>query len=194
MKEVVIIDYGAGNVQSVRFAFERLGVKALLTKNHRIIENAEKVIFPGVGEAGSAMAEIKKHGLEKTIPELKQPVLGICLGMQLMCNYSEESNTSCLDIFPLKVKKFNNKLKIPQMGWNELKNLQTRLFNNVDEKSYVYFANSYYVETSEYTIAETDYGGKFSAALNKDNFYTCQFHPEKSSDVGVRILKNFLEL
>jgi len=194
MKEVVKIDYGAGNVQSVRFAFERLGVKALLTKNHRIIENAEKVIFPGVGEAGSAMAEIKKHGLEKTIPELKQPVLGICLGMQLMCNYSEESNTSCLDIFPLKVKKFNNKLKIPQMGWNELKNLQTRLFNNVDEKSYVYFANSYYVETSEYTIAETDYGGKFSAALNKDNFYTCQFHPEKSSDVGVRILKNFLEL
>ncbi len=194
MKEVVIIDYGAGNVQSVRFALERLGVKARLSKNHKIIETAERIIFPGVGEAGSAMADIKKHGLEKIIPQLKQPVLGICLGMQLMCSYSEESSTTCLDIFPLKVKKFNVELKIPQMGWNEINNLQTRLFNNVDEKSYVYFANSYCVETSEYTIAETEYGGIFSSALNKDNFYACQFHPEKSSDVGERILKNFLEL
>ncbi len=194
MNKVVIIDYGAGNVQSVRFALENLGVKAQLSKDHKIIETAERVIFPGVGEAGSAMADIKKHGLEKIIPELKQPVLGICLGMQLMCSFSEESRTSCLDIFPLKVKRFNIKLKIPQMGWNEIKKLQTGLFNNVDEKSYVYFANSYYIETSKYTIAETEYGGKFSAALNKDNFYACQFHPEKSSDVGIRILKNFLEL
>ena len=194
MNKVVIIDYGAGNVQSVRFALENLGVKARLSKDHKIIETAERVIFPGVGEAGSAMANIKKHGLEKIIPELKQPVLGICLGMQLMCGFSEESSTSCLDIFPLKVKRFNVELKIPQMGWNEIKNLETALFNNVEEKSFVYFADSYYVETSEYTIAETEYGGKFSAALNKDNFYACQFHPEKSSDVGIRILKNFLEL
>lgn len=194
MNKVVIIDYGAGNVQSVRFALENLGVKAQLSKNHKIIGSAERVIFPGVGEAGSAMVNIKKHGLEKIIPELKQPVLGICLGMQLMCSFSEESSTSCLDIFPLKVKKFNVELKIPQMGWNEIKNFQTGLFKNIDEKSFVYFANSYYIETSEYTIAETEYGDKFSAALNKDNFYACQFHPEKSSDVGIRILKNFLEL
>lgn len=194
MGKIVIIDYGAGNIQSINFALERLGVKAELSSDYSVIEKADKVIFPGVGEAGSAMANIKKHGLENIIPKLKQPVLGICLGMQLMCSYSDEGNTPCLNIFQLSVKRFNVKLKVPHMGWNEIGNLKGGLFTNINDQSYVYFANSYFVNTSEYTIAETEYGTNFSAALNKNNFYACQFHPEKSGSLGEQILKNFLEL
>jgi len=194
MAKIVIIDYGAGNIQSINFALERLGVKAELSSDYNIIKKADRVIFPGVGEAGSAMANIKKHRLEKIIPNLKQPVLGICLGMQLMCSYSEEGETPCLNIFQLNVKKFNTELKVPHMGWNEIGNLKSSLFTNIIDQSYVYFANSYFVNTSEYTIAETEYGTKFSSALNKNNFYECQFHPEKSGSIGEQILKNFLEL
>ncbi len=194
MGKIVIIDYGAGNIQSVNFALERLGVTAQLSSDCKVIEKAEKVIFPGVGEAGSAMANIKKHGLEKIIPKLKQPVLGICLGMQLMCSFSEESETSCLNIFQLNVKKIKSELKVPHMGWNEISNLKSNLFANIKSCSFVYFANSYFVENSEYTIAETEYGKMFSAALNKNNFYACQFHPEKSGSIGEQILENFLEL
>ena len=191
---IVIIDYGAGNVQSVKYALKRLGVEAVLSRNTEIITKADKVIFPGVGQAQSAMQQIKQAGLEKVIPALKQPVLGICLGMQLMCRYSEEGDTDCLDIFPLEVKKFKHDLKIPHMGWNQLSTMDSPIFNELVENPYMYFVHSYFIEKSDYTIAGCDYKFSFSAALQKDNFYACQFHPEKSSKDGQQILKNFLEL
>ena len=194
MSKIVIIDYGAGNVQSVQYALERLGYDAELSSEANVIKSADKVIFPGVGHAASAMAELSKSGLDKVIPELKQPVLGICLGLQLMCTHSEESNTPCLNIFPIEVKQFDASLKVPHMGWNQTTNLQGPLLEDVEENSDVYFVHGYYAELSEYTIAGCDYGITFSAALQKDNFYACQFHPEKSGDVGQQILKNFLEL
>lgn len=191
---IVIIDYGAGNVRSVQFALERLGYSAICTNNPELIRTADKVIFPGVGEANSAMLEIKKYGLEEVIPKLKQPVLGICLGMQLMCRFSEENNTKCLDIFPIDVVKFSNELKVPQISWNTLTNLKDPLFRDIPENSFVYYVHSYYVPENEFTIATTDYGLTYSGAIQKGNFYACQFHPEKSSDIGEQILKNFIEL
>ena len=192
--KIVIIDYGAGNVKSVQFALERLGYEAICTNNPEEIISADKVIFPGVGEAQSAMKEIVKFGLDKVIPNLKQPVLGICLGMQLMCDYSEENQTECLGIFPVKVKKFEVDYKVPHIGWNQITGLKSNLFNKVTENSYMYYVHSFYVPESEYTIASTDYGIVYAGAIKKDNFYACQFHPEKSGDVGEQILKNFINI
>lgn len=191
---IAIIDYNAGNIQSVRFALNRLGIEPVLTNNTEQLLNAEKVIFPGVGEAGTAMKFLKEKNLDKLIPKLSQPVLGICLGLQLMCQHSEESNTDCLKIFPVKVKKFNPVLKVPHVGWNNISKLKSPLFSNCNENSFVYYVHSYYAETGEHTITETNYINPFSAALQKNNFYAVQFHPEKSSAVGEQILKNFLAL
>ena len=192
--KIAIIDYGAGNVKSVQFALERLGYSGFLTSDARKIQSAEKVIFPGVGEAKTAMAALKEQGLDKIIPLLTQPVLGICLGMQLMCEKSEEGNTNCMGIFPLESRLFPEPLKIPHVGWNQIELLKTNLFKAVDEKAYTYFVHSYYVPLSDFTIATSNYGFEFSAALAKDNFYACQFHPEKSGKIGERILKNFLSM
>jgi imidazole glycerol-phosphate synthase subunit HisH len=194
MDKIAIIDYGAGNVQSVKYALERLGKDSKLTSNADEILNAKKVIFPGVGEAYSAMNALKSLGLDKLIPKIKQPFLGICLGMQLMCESSEERNTKALGIFPIKVKRFQVDLKIPQIGWNQIRDLKTGLFKNIDENSFMYFVHSYYIPENEYSIANSDYGINFSAAIQKDNFYACQFHPEKSGNIGQQILKNFLEI
>ena len=192
--KIVIIDYGAGNVRSVQFALERLGYEAICSNDAKVIESADKVVFPGVGEAKSAMEEIKKFGLDKVIPKLKQPVLGICLGMQLMCKYSEENDAECLNIFPIDVLKFDDQLKVPQIGWNVISHLKGDLFRGIDEDSYVYYVHSYYVPKNEFVIGLTDYRIQYAGAIQKDNFYACQFHPEKSSSVGEQILKNFIEL
>ena len=192
--KLVIIDYGAGNIKSIQFAFKRLGFDAVLSNNIDEIIAADKVIFPGVGEASSAMKMLKKSKLDKVIPTLKQPVLGICLGMQLMCNSSEEGNTKGLGIFNVDVKRFSNEVKVPQMGWNVITSLKSGLFKNIKEKEYMYLVHSFYAEKCEETIAETDYEISYSSALQKDNFYGTQFHPEKSGVVGSRILQNFLEL
>lgn len=191
---IAIIDYGAGNVKSVQFALERMGYTGVLTDDLQTIKQADKVIFPGVGEARSAMAAVKSKGLDTLIPNLKQDVLGICLGMQLMCDYSEEGDTDGMGIFPGKAKKFPLPLKIPHVGWNRITKLKTELFDNVEEETFTYFVHSFYVPLSEWTVAQTDYSFPFSAALAKDNFYGCQFHPEKSSGAGEQILKNFIEL
>lgn len=190
--KIVIINYGAGNIQSIKFAIKRLGYEAVLSDDVTEIQTAEKVIFPGVGEASSAITKLRASGLDKIIPELKQPVLGICLGMQLMCNFSEEGNTNGLEIFDVDVIKFSNKVKVPQIGWNQISNLKSDLFKEVKEKEHIYLVHSFYVPVCKETIAESEYDLKYSAALQKDNFYGTQFHPEKSSDVGEQILKNFL--
>ncbi len=190
--KIVIIDYGAGNIQSIIFAIKRLGYDALLSHDAKEIQEADKVIFPGVGEASSAMAKLKSSGLHKIIPELKQPVLGICLGMQLMCHSSEEGNTQGLGIFDLDVKKFSNLVKVPQIGWNQITDLKTDLFKGIPEKSYIYLVHSFYAPLGKETIASSEYGMEYSAALKRDNFYGVQFHPEKSSDIGSMILNNFL--
>lgn len=192
--KLVIIDYGAGNIKSIQFAFKRLGVDAVLTNNVDKIQNADKVIFPGVGEASSAMNKLRESGLDKVIPTLKQPVLGICLGMQLMCTSSEEGNTEGLGIFDVEIKRFSNELKVPQMGWNTISNLKSDLFKGIKEDEYMYLVHSYYAEDCKYAIAATDYGINYATALHKDNFYGTQFHPEKSGVEGEKILKNFLEL
>ena len=191
---LVIIDYGAGNIQSIKFAMKRLGYEAVLSSDVEEIRNAQKVIFPGVGEASSAMKKLRESGLDKIIPDLKQPVLGICLGMQLMCNSTEEGNTKGLGIFNTDVSKFSNKVKVPQIGWNQIGNLKTSLLENVSDQEYIYLVHSFYAPLCNETIAETDYGLKYSAALQKDNFYGTQFHPEKSGTIGERILQNFLEV
>lgn len=192
--KLVIIDYGAGNIKSIQFAFKRLGVDAVLTNNVEEIQNADKVIFPGVGEASSAMNKLRESGLDKVIPTLKQPVLGICLGMQLMCTSSEEGKTEGLGIFDVEIKRFSNELKVPQMGWNTISNLKSDLFKGIKEDEYMYLVHSYYAEDCKYAIAATDYGINYATALHKDNFYGTQFHPEKSGVEGEKILKNFLEL
>jgi imidazole glycerol-phosphate synthase subunit HisH len=194
MKKIAIIDYGAGNVQSVMFALERLGQKAFLTNKVEDIQSADIVIFPGVGEAQSAMSALKALELDKIIPKLTQPFLGICLGMQLMCRHSEENNTKALGIFPLEVKKFEPGLKVPQIGWNQIVDLKSNLFKQIQNNSYMYFVHSYFVPLNDLSIANSDYGVKFSAAINKDNFYACQFHPEKSGNIGQEILRNFIEM
>jgi len=192
--KIVIINYGAGNIQSIKFAIQRLGFEAVLSNDEEEIRNADKVIFPGVGEASSAMAMLKSTGLDKVIPTLKQPVLGICLGMQLMCKYCEEGDTDGLNIFDVDVVKFNDSEKVPQIGWNQIENLKSDLFKGIKEKEYMYLVHSYYVPMNEETIAVTNYGLKYASALQEKNFYGVQFHPEKSSKAGAQILKNFLEL
>lgn len=193
----VIIQYNAGNIQSVLYALERLGVAALVTDDPIKIKAADRVIFPGVGEASTAMQYLKERQLDILIQNLKQPVLGICLGMQLMCTYSEENNTNCLGIFNEQVKQFrpeNNSIKVPHMGWNTIKHLQTPLFKGVEENSYAYFVHGYYASIGEHTIAQTNYILDYSSALHKDNFYGVQFHPEKSAKAGEQIIQNFLSL
>ena len=192
--KIVIINYGAGNIQSIMFAIERLGYKAILSNNPDEIRAADKVIFPGVGEASYAMKMLKESGLDTLIPTLKQPVLGICLGMQLMCNYSEEGDTKGLGIFDVNVVKFSNKVKVPQMGWNVIYNLKSDLFKGIAEKEYMYLVHSFYAPICAETIATTDYELEYSSALENDNFYGTQFHPEKSGDIGEQILGNFLKL
>ena len=191
---IAIIDYGAGNVQSVKYALDRLGYDSVLTDDYETIQNADKIIFPGVGEASSAMKALQIKKLDKLIPVLKQPVLGICLGMQLMCKFSEEGNTDGMGIFDLKVKRFPKGLKVPQIGWNQIEKLKTPLFKNVKEKEYMYLVHSYYVENNRDAIAVSSYGLEYATAIQKDNFYGVQFHPEKSSIAGEMILNNFLKI
>jgi len=193
----VIIQYNAGNIQSVLYALERIDMTAVVTDDPTLIQSADKVIFPGVGEASTAMQYLKERKLDKLIPQLKQPVLGICLGMQLMCSHSEENDTPCLGIFDAQVKKFSTAvpaLKIPQMGWNTICDFKTDLFTSVPENSFAYFVHGYYATIGRHTIAKTDYILTYSAALQKDNFYGVQFHPEKSALVGEQIIKNFIAL
>ena len=204
---IAIIKYNAGNIQSVLYALERIGYSATVTDNADEIRNSDKVIFPGVGEASTAMNYLKDRNLDKLICSLTQPVLGICLGMQLMCKYSEENDTECLGIFDESVRKFNiqllsgqtpiaigTKAKIPQIGWNNIYDLKRDLFKNVAENSYCYFVHGYYASVGEHTIATTDYIQPYSSALHKRNFYGVQFHPEKSAIAGEKILSNFLKL
>ncbi|KEY19940.1 imidazole glycerol phosphate synthase subunit HisH [Kaistella antarctica] len=191
---IAIIDYVAGNVKSVENAVRKLGYEILITSNPKEIKNAEKVIFPGVGEASTAMNYLKSLKLEELIPTLKQPFLGICLGQQLLCDFSEEGNTKCLGIFDLKVKQFPATDIVPHMGWNNLQKMKSPLFNGISDDDNFYFVHSYYCEIGENTTSECDYILPFSATLQKDNFYGTQFHTEKSGDVGSKILENFLKL
>ncbi len=192
--KLIIINYGAGNIKSIQFAFKRLGYDAILSNNPEEILAADKIIFPGVGEASTAMTMLKESGLDALIPTLKQPVLGICLGMQLMCKSTEEGNTKGLGIFQTSVKRFTNDVKVPQMGWNVINHLKSDLFKGIKENEYMYLVHSYYAEHCKETIAKTDYGLNYASALQHKNFYGVQFHPEKSSLAGERILKNFLKL
>lgn len=195
---LVIIKYNAGNIQSVRYALERIGADATVTDDIATIKAADKVIFPGVGEASTAMQYLRERKLDELIVGLKQPVLGICLGMQLMCKHSEENNTDCLNIFEEEVRQFKpgaaTRLKVPQIGWNNIYNLKSPLFNGISEDSYCYFVHGFYAALGEHTIATTDYVQPYSSALHKDNFYGVQFHPEKSAETGEQILANFLKI
>jgi glutamine amidotransferase len=200
--KLAVIKYNAGNIQSVTYALNRLGIEPVLTDQPEEILSADKVLFPGVGEASTAMKFLREKGLDQLLPQLKQPTLGICLGLQLMCKHSEENNTECLGIFDIHVKKFEQQqfdqdgviYKVPQMGWNSIYDLKTNLYKDVSEMSYVYYVHSYYAELSSHTIAKTDYVNSFSASLHRDNFYAAQFHPEKSGEIGELIIKNFINL
>ena len=194
--EVVIIKYNAGNVQSVMYALERIGVSYKLTDSIEEISSAERIIFPGVGEASTAMNSLRKTGLDKLIPTLKQPFLGTCVGMQLLCKYSQENDTSCLGVFDVDIKRFPKtpEFKVPQTGWNDIYMLQSALLQGVMENSYVYYNHSYYAPICENTIAKTNYILEYSAVLQKDNFYACQFHSEISGDVGQRVFENFMKI
>jgi imidazole glycerol-phosphate synthase subunit HisH len=193
---LAIIKYNAGNIQSVMNALERLGYNAIVTDERDKILEADKVIFPGVGEASSAMKSLQDNGLDSIIKELKQPVLGICVGMQLLCQHSEENNIACLGIVPVKVRKFQAQkdLKVPQVGWNNIYDLKSALFKDIANNSFIYNVHSYYAEDSAYTIASCDYGITYAAAIQKDNFYGVQFHTEKSALTGDKIIQNFLNL
>mgnify|MGYP001161569500 FL=1 len=191
---IAIIDYDAGNVCSLQFALQRLGAKSILTNDPKVIKAAEKVIFPGQGAAGSAMRKLKGTGLDKLIPMLNQPVLGICLGMQLLCEATEEGEVNGLGIIKEKVIRFSNQVKVPQMGWNNIYKLQLPLFKGITEGDFMYLVHSFYVPVIKETIAQSDYGEPYSVALKKNNFYGVQFHPEKSSKSGSQLLKNFLAL
>jgi glutamine amidotransferase len=191
---IVIIDYGAGNIKSLQFAIERLGFKATLSNDETVIRNADKVIFPGVGEASSAMKKLKNSGLDVVIPKLQQPVLGICLGMQLLCNTSEEGHTKGLGVFEVDVLRFSSEiLKVPQIGWNTITNLKGDLFAIIPEDTYMYLVHSYFAPICQDTVATTSYGINYSSALQKNNFYGVQFHPEKSGDIGAQLLNRFIE-
>lgn len=192
--KVVIIKYNAGNVQSLEFALNRLGIDPLVTDDHEEIQQADKIIFPGQGEARSAMNYLKDKKLDRVLTQLRQPVLGICLGMQLMCSHTEENDTTCLGIMDVKVKRFEGSFKIPHMGWNNITQLSGVLFAEIKEQDYLYFAHSYYVNICEQTMAQAKYGNNFSVALQKNNFYAIQPHPEKSADCGIQILDNFLKI
>jgi glutamine amidotransferase len=192
---IAIIKYNAGNVQSVQYALQRLGVSSVVTDDETVIRNASKVIFPGVGHARSAMEYLRARELDKVIVSLQQPVLGICLGLQLMCNHSEEGNTDCMGIFNTEVKLFQSPdLKVPQVGWNTIDDYRSVLFKDLPGEAFVYTVHSYYAALSNETVAKTNYILPYSAALQKDNFYAVQFHPEKSGKVGETILKNFIDL
>ncbi|MDP9041339.1 MAG: imidazole glycerol phosphate synthase subunit HisH [Bacteroidota bacterium] len=196
--KIVIVKYNAGNIRSVLFALERIGVAALVTDEPELIASADKVIFPGVGEASSAMNYLRAHHLDILIQDLRQPVLGICLGMQLLCMHSEENDTKCLGIFSETVRKFkpihDQQIKVPQTGWNTIYDLKSELFAGIYENNYCYFVHGYYADLGETTIAKTNYVQPYSSALRKRNFYGLQFHPEKSAICGERILKNFIQL
>lgn len=196
--DVAIVKYNAGNIYSVIHALKRLGINPILTDDAELLSKADRVLFPGQGEASTAMAYLRKRGLDIVIRDLCQPVLGICIGQQLMCRHSEEGDTNCLGIFPLDVKRFQPQRhtdKVPQMGWNSIQDLRTPLFREIEDGSYIYNIHSYYVPyDKDFTIATCDYIQPYSAALHRDNFYATQFHPEKSGKIGERILKNFLEL
>ena len=195
--DVAIVKYNAGNVRSVDYALRRIGVEAVITSDKEVLQRADKVIFPGVGEAETTMNYLRAHQLDTLIKELKQPVLGICLGMQLMCRHSEEGNTDCLGIFDVDVKKFCPTLhedKVPHMGWNTLKDTRSPLFKGFTKEEFVYFVHSFYVPLNEFTAATTEYILPYSSALHKGNFYATQFHPEKSGAAGERILRNFIEI
>ena len=194
---LAIIKYNAGNIYSVDYALKRLGISAIVTSDKEQIAKADKVIFPGVGEAGTTMNHLKETGLDRLIVDLKQPVLGICLGMQLLCRHSEEGDADCLGIFDVDVKRFNpqkHEDKVPHMGWNNFSKIKGHLFDGLTPEDYVYFVHSFYVPENEHSTAITDYILPFTSALQKDNFYATQFHPEKSGSVGAKILKNFLDL
>ncbi|MDP4268792.1 MAG: imidazole glycerol phosphate synthase subunit HisH [Bacteroidota bacterium] len=195
--KVAILNYNAGNIYSVNYALKRLGIEAVITDNKEELQSADKVIFPGVGEAETTMNYLRQHRLDELIVNLKQPVMGICLGMQLMCRHSEEGDVDCLNIFDVDVKRFipqKHEDKIPHMGWNSIYNLNDKMFPKELENEFVYFVHSFYVPVNDFTAATTDYIQPFSAALQKDNFYACQFHPEKSGKVGEAILKQFISL
>lgn len=192
--KIAIIDYDSGNIQSVLFALERLGFTGTVTNDWSTIKSSDKVLFPGVGEAGSAMKKLKENGLDVLIPTLKQPVLGICLGMQLLCKSTQEGNTEALGIFNANAIRFSNAVKVPQMGWNTIYDLNSPLFANIKENEYMYLVHSFYVPKCEESIATTHYETEYSSALQKNNFYGVQFHPEKSGKFGAQILSNFLAL
>ncbi len=195
--KIAVVKYNAGNIRSVDYALKRLGVEAVITADKEELQSADKVIFPGVGEAETTMNHLKATGLDELIRNLRQPVFGICLGMQLMCRYSEEGEVDCLNIFDVDVKRFIPKKhedKVPHMGWNKIGKVNSKLFEGFTEEEFVYFVHSFYVPVCDFTAAETDYIDPFSAALHKDNFYATQFHPEKSGKTGEKILRNFLDL
>ncbi|MBP7358052.1 imidazole glycerol phosphate synthase subunit HisH [Xylanibacter oryzae] len=195
--DVAIVKYNAGNIRSVINGLKRLGINPILTDDPETIIKSERVLFPGQGEARTAMEYLREHKLDKVIKDLKQPVLGICIGQQLLCKHSEEGDTECLGVFDAEVKRFcptRHEDKVPAMGWNEITNLKSKLYIGVDENKFVYFVHSYYVPVCEFTIATANYIQSYSASLHKDNFYACQFHPEKSGDVGEKILKNFMDI
>ena len=194
---VAVVKYNAGNIYSVLSVLQRMGVEPILTDDAKILHQADKVIFPGQGEASNAMQYLRERKLDEVIRSLTQPVLGICIGQQLMCRHSAEGDVDCLGIFDTDVKRFvpqKHEEKVPHMGWNDLSNLNSPLFKDIDEGEFVYFVHSFYVPVCEWTIAQTDYINPFSAAIQRDNFYATQFHPEKSGSVGQRIIQNFLDL
>ncbi len=192
-KKVIIIDYGAGNIQSLKFALKRLDIRAETSTDAKTIQSADKVIFPGVGHAESAMLKLKESGLDVIIPKLTQPVLGICLGMQLMCQSTEEGNVKGLGVFDVDIKRFDTQLKVPHMGWNIIRDLKGDLFEAFPKEAYMYFVHSFYAPTNQNSIARTNYGLNFCAALQNKNFFGVQFHPEKSSELGEKILINFMQ-